>query len=274
MGETCPPAGKGFFCGLNLFFRFNRLFCRLFHLTIKKSGMSNSVVRYSDEELAEFKVLIEKKLGNAREQLHSLQEQILEITENTSDEHGGDWMDDSSINNDVEMLNNMAIRQRRYIKDLENALIRIRNKSYGICTVTGELIDKKRLLAVPTTTKSLLAKTQEQSPAVPERKPPAPERPAPPPPGSAKKVITRVIRKSPAKPAPPKPENFDDDDEDFNLDDFYDEDTENLDKTMVSLDELGDDDALEDSDDSLLLSDMDDEGDDGDYDEEDDERGY
>lgn len=236
--------------------------------------MSNSVVRYSDEELAEFKVLIEKKLGNAREQLHSLQEQILEITENTSDEHGGDWMDDSSINNDVEMLNNMAIRQRRYIKDLENALIRIRNKSYGICTVTGELIDKKRLLAVPTTTKSLLAKTQEQSPAVPERKPPAPERPAPPPPGSAKKVITRVIRKSPAKPAPPKPENFDDDDEDFNLDDFYDEDTENLDKTMVSLDELGDDDALEDSDDSLLLSDMDDEGDDGDYDEEDDERGY
>jgi RNA polymerase-binding transcription factor DksA len=237
--------------------------------------MSNSVVRYSDEELADFKALIEKKLENAREQLRSLQEQILEITENTSDEHGGDWMDDSSINNDVEMLNNMAIRQRRYIKDLENALIRIRNKTYGICTVTGELIDKKRLLAVPTTTKSLLAKTQEQSQAAPERKPPPPERPATPTPSSTKKVITRVIRKSPAKPAPPKPGTFDDDDEEFSLDDFYDEDAENLEKTMVSLDELGeDDDTIDEQDDDLLLGDMDDDDDDDDYGSDDDERDF
>ncbi|MCB0553034.1 MAG: TraR/DksA family transcriptional regulator [Phaeodactylibacter sp.] len=224
--------------------------------------MSNTVVRYSDDELAEFKALIDKKLDNAREQLRSLQEQILEITENTSDEHGGDWMDDSSINNDVEMLNNMAIRQRRYIKDLENALVRIRNKTYGICSVTGELIDKKRLLAVPTTTKSLLAKTQEQNPPASERKPAPPERPEPSPTPS-KKVITRVIRKSPTKPAPPKPASFDDDEDDFNLDDFYDDETEGLDKTMVSLDDLTeDDDTSSDQDDDLLIGNSDDDMDD------------
>lgn len=221
--------------------------------------MSNTVVRYSDDELAEFKALIDKKLENAREQLSSLQEQILEITENTSDEHGGDWMDDSSINNDVEMLNNMAIRQRRYIKDLENALVRIRNKTYGICSVTGDLIDKKRLLAVPTTTKSLMAKNQEQNPPAPERKPAPPERPAPSPtPG--KKVITRVIRKSTTKPAPPKSASFDDEDDDFNLDDFYDDETEGLDKAMVSLDDLNeeDDTVADDQDDDLLIGNSDD----------------
>lgn len=131
--------------------------------------MENEVVRYSDAELDEFKVLIETKLERASTHLSGLQEQILEITENTSDEHGGDWVDDSSINNDVEMLNNMAIRQRMYIQDLENALVRIKNKTYGICSLTGQLIDKRRLLAVPTTTKSLAAKVAEQVPT-PERK--------------------------------------------------------------------------------------------------------
>ena len=197
-------------------------------------------MRYSDGELAEFKALIEKKLANATEQLDSLQEQILEITENTSDEHGGDWMDDSSINNDVEMLNNMAIRQRRYIKDLENALVRIRNKTYGICIITGELIDKKRLLAVPTTTKSLVAKTQEQNPPT-ERRASTIERPTPKPTGE-KKVITKIIRKSPTKPAPPKPAAFDDDDDDdFNLGEFYDDTDEELDKSIVNLDEFAED---------------------------------
>jgi RNA polymerase-binding transcription factor DksA len=131
--------------------------------------MENELVRYSDAELDEFKVLIETKLERASTHLSGLQEQILEITENTSDEHGGDWVDDSSINNDVEMLNNMAIRQRVYIQDLQNALVRIKNKTYGICSLTGQLIDKRRLLAVPTTTKSLAAKVAEQVPT-PERK--------------------------------------------------------------------------------------------------------
>jgi RNA polymerase-binding transcription factor DksA len=67
-------------------------------------------------------------------------------------------MDDSSMNAELDMLNNMAIRQRKYIKELENASIRIQNKVYGICMISGDLIDKRRLTAVPTTTKSLAAK--------------------------------------------------------------------------------------------------------------------
>lgn len=119
----------------------------------------DQITRYSDDELAEFQEIIEKKIAQTQEQLESLQGQIIEISENTSDEHGGDWVDDSSINSDMEMLNNMAIRQRKYLQDLNNAMLRIRNKVYGVCVVTGELIDKRRLLAVPTTTKSLTAKT-------------------------------------------------------------------------------------------------------------------
>ncbi|MEY4134206.1 MAG: hypothetical protein ACOYOO_13910 [Saprospiraceae bacterium] len=181
----------------------------------------NEVVRYSDTELEEFRVLIEGKLEQATAHLQELQEQILEITENTSDEHGGDWVDDSSINNDVEMLNNMAIRQRMYIQDLDNALVRIKNKTYGICSISGQLIDKRRLLAVPTTTKSLAAKVAEQiaPPPVEREKPepkPAPEKKAsttekttPP-----KRIITTVIRKTTGKKKPPvNIEDFEEEDE-------------------------------------------------------------
>lgn len=122
--------------------------------------MAKDIVnRYSDTELKEFKEIVENKLKVSEEQLQSLKEQIVEISENTGDEHGGDWVDDSSTNSDIEMLGNMAVRQQKYIQDLHNALLRINNKVYGICIVTGELIDKRRLRAVPTTTKSLTAKT-------------------------------------------------------------------------------------------------------------------
>lgn len=123
--------------------------------------------RYSDAELAEFKEIIDKKLEKAKEEFTYLQEQILEITANSGDDHGGDWMDDSTTNNDMEFLNNMAIRQRKYIQDLENALVRIRNRSYGICMVTGELIDKRRLRVVPTATKSVEVKNAR--PAAPRK---------------------------------------------------------------------------------------------------------
>lgn len=183
--------------------------------------MSNSVVRYSDAELAEFKTVIENKLVKTRESVESLQSQILEITENTSDEHGGDWVDDSSINSEVEMLNNMAIRQRRYLKDLENALIRIRNKSYGICVVTGELIDRKRLMAVPTTTKSLAAKTGSINALSPKIKPKPKPKPKPKAgrnnPG--KKIISKVIRKPTGNVSKPIISDDDDDDDlEFNKD--------------------------------------------------------
>ncbi|MBC7884532.1 MAG: TraR/DksA family transcriptional regulator [Saprospiraceae bacterium] len=126
------------------------------------STPSNVTTRYSDDELRDFKSIIDNKLEKARSQYLSLKEQLKDITENNNDDFAKDITDFSSIQTEVEMLNNMANHQRKYIQDLENALIRINNKSYGICVVTGELIDKKRLLAVPTTTKSVTAKTQSE----------------------------------------------------------------------------------------------------------------
>ena len=228
--------------------------------------MTKSVVRYSDGDLLEFKALIDKKVDRAQQQFNSLQEQILEITENTSDEHGGDWVDDSSTSSDIEMLNRMAIRQRQFLRDLENALLRIRNKTYGICTITGELIDKRRLLAVPTTTKRLEAKLGQ----------------VPPPPNSndddddddeetskikkkekkpEKKIITRVIKKAGSAPKKPIIDD-DDDDEDFNDDVSFldDDDGENvLKNSMDEFDELPDDDDL--IDESSNMSDDDDDED-------------
>jgi RNA polymerase-binding transcription factor DksA len=212
----------------------------------------NEVVRYSDAELEEFRVLIETKLDRATKHLNELQEQILEITENTSDEHGGDWVDDSSINNDVEMLNNMAIRQRMHIQDLDNALVRIKNKTYGICSITGQLIDKRRLLAVPTTTKSLAAKVAEQVPVVEKKEKPVIEKPViekkpaekqPP----QKRIITTVIRKtSGAKKKPVEIEDLEDledDDLSLNKDIFFEDDQDILYGSVSDLD----DDSYEDT---------------------------
>ncbi len=181
--------------------------------------MKNTVNRYSDAELEEFRLLIDTKLSKARLELSDMETQINEITENTEDDFGTDWMDDSSTASELDMLYNMANRQRKFIQDLDSALIRIKNKTYGICTVTGELIDKKRLLAVPTTTKSMNAKLSETKPAPgaptpsrtgmedemePEEKPKesAPRTP---------KVITKVIRKpTPGQGTKPKAAEEDD----------------------------------------------------------------
>jgi RNA polymerase-binding transcription factor DksA len=127
--------------------------------------MSNIITRYTDGELEEFRLIIEDKLSKAKDQFENLIGQIKEITENTSGDFTKDLTDFSSSQTEVELLNSMATRQRTYIQDLQNALIRIKNKSYGICVVTGQLIDKKRLYAVPTTTKSVVAKTEGEEKA-------------------------------------------------------------------------------------------------------------
>jgi len=112
--------------------------------------------RYSEVDLNEFKAHIDKKIEKTERQLNSLEERLTHAAESKDNE--GDWMDDSSNSSDIEMLEVMANRQRKHLMDLQNALQRVYNKSYGICVITGELIDKRRLLAVPTTTKSLVAK--------------------------------------------------------------------------------------------------------------------
>ena len=185
------------------------------------STPSNITSRYGDEDLKMFKDLISTKLEKAKEQYNNLKEQLKDITENNNDDFSKDITDFSSIQTEVEMLNNMANHQRKYIQDLENAMIRISNKSYGICVVTGELIDKKRLIAVPTTTKSVMAKTQSEMKdiQVPKDKPRGlddlegdedevkpkklePKKPV---------IITKVIKKSTAKPEK-KEVDIDDDD--------------------------------------------------------------
>jgi RNA polymerase-binding transcription factor DksA len=112
-------------------------------------------VRYKDEDLAEFKELIDKKLTQAQEELATTERQISDLNENGFNQQGGDWYDDSTAHTDLELLQRMLTRQQRYVQDLSNALLRIQNKTYGICTVTGQLIDKKRLLLVPHATKSI-----------------------------------------------------------------------------------------------------------------------
>lgn len=182
--------------------------------------MDKATVRYTDEELEEFRVIISNKLEQAQQQLQQLIEQILDISENSNDDFGGDWIDDSLTNNEVELLNTMAIRQRKYIQDLENALVRIRNKTYGICTVSGDLIDKKRLIAVPTTTKSLVAKEEEKKSNPKEYYSSYTKKPQP----KAGKILTKIHRKPKIDPEKLVRPKVKDDDFDILEDDDMDND--------------------------------------------------
>jgi RNA polymerase-binding transcription factor DksA len=117
-------------------------------------------MRYSDNELTEFKELISRKLETAKKELGYLQGLITR-----KDEMGGDdtdnrymTMEDGSLSMEREQLSQMASRQITFIDHLEKAMMRIENKTYGICRVTGKLIDKARLRAVPHATLSIEAK--------------------------------------------------------------------------------------------------------------------
>ncbi|GJM35946.1 MAG: hypothetical protein DHS20C18_49470 [Saprospiraceae bacterium] len=207
-------------------------------MAIENAGESRS--RFSDVELEEFKQLIEGKLEKAKEQLRTLQMQIMDTTENSRHDQGGDWMDSSGLNSELEMLNTMALRHRKHIQDLENALIRIRNKSYGVCVITGTLIDKKRLMAVPTTTKSLNAKTEEQKKA--EEKTTYQSTKTPYIKGAPPKVITKVIKKKPAVPVTKVVE--DEDDDYLDEDDDYLDDLDN--EVDIDLDDIADEGSAND----------------------------
>lgn len=123
--------------------------------------MSNDLkVRYSDEDLQAFKVIVEERLAQAQEELRTTEQQIADLNENGFNQQGGDWYDDSTAHTDLEMLQRMLQRQQRFVQDLKNALLRIHNKTYGICIVTGELISKDRLRLVPHATKSMDGKAQ------------------------------------------------------------------------------------------------------------------
>lgn len=117
--------------------------------------MTEPKVRYSDEDLQEFKTIVDKRIEKAQEELNYTQQQIAELNENGFNQQGGDWYDDSTAHTDLELLQRMAQRQQRHLQDLQNALLRIHNKTYGVCTITGHLISKERLRLVPHATKSV-----------------------------------------------------------------------------------------------------------------------
>ena len=115
--------------------------------------------RYSDEELQEFRELITNKLETARGELKYLQEQISRSSEMGDDSDARfKGLEDGTSTSEREYLSQMASRQIQYIGHLEKALVRIENKTYGICRETGKLISKERLRAVPHATLSIEAK--------------------------------------------------------------------------------------------------------------------
>jgi RNA polymerase-binding transcription factor DksA len=126
----------------------------------QKNDPGAAIVRYSDSELSEFKEIILRKLEAAKKELHYLQGLITRKDEMGGDESENRYMtmEDGSLSMEREQLSQMASRQITFIDHLEKALMRIENKTYGICRVTGKLIDKARLKAVPHATLSIEAK--------------------------------------------------------------------------------------------------------------------
>ncbi|NJC26746.1 TraR/DksA family transcriptional regulator [Neolewinella antarctica] len=111
--------------------------------------------RYSDDDLQEFSVRIKTDYKEAKNELEILQGQVRELSETMSQNFGADMGENSGSVTSMELLNEQVLRKRDSIQALQNAMLRIQNKVYGTCAVTGKLIARDRLAAVPTTTKSL-----------------------------------------------------------------------------------------------------------------------
>jgi RNA polymerase-binding transcription factor DksA len=135
------------------------------HKPAKASTVPDNKTRYSDEELKEFQTLINSKLDKAREEFKILKETLNRNNdEGTDSTSGGNTkvLEDGAETAEKENMSQLAARQLKYITNLENALVRIKNGTYGICSVTGKLISKERLIAVPHTTQSIEAKMMKQ----------------------------------------------------------------------------------------------------------------
>ena len=121
---------------------------------------STEKTRYSEADLQEFKGIILDKLRSAREELNSLATSLSSPNANGTDDTAGTYktLEDGSATLEKEQINQLAARQKKFIEQLEAALVRIENKTYGVCRETGKLIPKERLRAVPHTTLSMEAK--------------------------------------------------------------------------------------------------------------------
>ena len=125
--------------------------------------MSNTTTKYSDEDLQEFREIILKKIERAEEDLALLQSSYKNGLNNGTDDTSPQFnsFEEGSETMSKEANVQLAIRQEKFIRDLNNALIRIENKTYGVCRVTGKLIQKERLRLVPHATLSIEAKRRQ-----------------------------------------------------------------------------------------------------------------
>ena len=116
--------------------------------------------KYSDKELERFKKLIIKKMDQAKQDLDILKSSYMNDSDNGTDDTSPTFkaFEEGSETMSKEANTQLALRQEKFIRDLKNALIRIKNKTYGVCRVTGKLIKKKRLMVVPHATLSIEAK--------------------------------------------------------------------------------------------------------------------
>ncbi len=123
-----------------------------------------SAIRYADKELDEFKLLIEEKISNAQNDLELIRSAYMNDGNNGTDDTAPTFkaFEEGSETMSKEANTQLAIRQEKFIRDLKNALIRIENKTYGVCRVTGKLISKERLKLVPHATLSIEAKNMQK----------------------------------------------------------------------------------------------------------------
>ena len=123
----------------------------------------NEKTRYSEADLQEFRGILLDKLRIAKEELNSLATSLSSPNANGTDDTAGTYktLEDGSATLEKEQINQLAARQKKFIEQLEAALVRIENKTYGICRETGKLIPKERLRAVPHTTLSMEAKLRQ-----------------------------------------------------------------------------------------------------------------
>jgi RNA polymerase-binding transcription factor len=126
--------------------------------------MEVNTVRYSDKDLEEFKAVILEKLKSAKEDLALLKSAYMNNSNNGTDDTSPTFkaFEEGSETMSKEANVQLAIRQEKFIRDLNNALLRIENKTYGVCRVTGKLIQKERLKLVPHATLSIEAKNRQK----------------------------------------------------------------------------------------------------------------
>lgn len=122
-------------------------------------------MRYSDDELREFEGIISQKLDLARNELNYIKDQLSKRNDSGTDNTTGSskLLEDGADSMERESLSQLAARQQKFIQQLENAMIRIKNGTYGVCIDTGRLIPKERLRAVPHTLHSIEAKLRKSN---------------------------------------------------------------------------------------------------------------